>query len=733
MANPTPQAIRAAERMVRQQTGNSSWRYQSGQWRGTGIGPGGIPGNISPTTAQRTQFNAILSYFESVYPPPAPPLPPPPPPPPLPPVPPPAPPSSSRSALVRGVGALGASSGALVRGLRGVALGATGAASGAIGLSAGLLVGSFGALTAAVKLATDAANGYAQTLATLRANNGLSFAQGYGVTSRNSLFGISPERTGQIYGNPAMNPMLAGARGNALGFGNYTDSNFFEKMARSYQSFASRGPMGRMQANARLDAYYGGQAPDEVRNLVNLRPQQIQQQLTYGRSVQAQMGISPETLRKYAEEIPLATQRLGFALEQAKLKLAVEMAPFIERTLGGLALYVGRNAGAIAAAIKSGVKYMVEDFPPMLLKFGAASLRGLSFVLGGISTFSMGVASNARPILEGLNLLLNAFRNFGADLAGIAAFAIQAAGNLGKSIPSPVKKAVLSAAVNHPVATVIAAVVVSSAVKAGAKAVGTAALRTIFGGAAAGAGAAGASGAGLSIFGRLGGFAGRFVMGAKGFAASAAAIPVAVGTAGIGLGLAGYEGLRRVGAPGFRGLPSSFQIVRYYANRAGGISPNDAALTAMGRHDQTSAVRAARARNAVMVKQGGAAAAVVYQEGREPDAAMRDARAAFFSNAGQPKIATPGNINLLERLANDAGKKTGLGADKLASLADTLGSKADNWPAMLAELQKLNQKTEQTNRILDRHGNPFRTGGDVMNDLGERFAERSFRMNERRG
>ncbi|MBW3636072.1 MAG: hypothetical protein KY445_06350, partial [Armatimonadetes bacterium] len=322
----------------------------------------------------------------------------------------------------------------LVRSLRAAAHGAAAIAFTPAAIGIGVFtVGLVGA-TAALRNITTEASALARTLSSLRANQGLSFSQGYGLTSRNSLFGISPQQTAQMYSSVAMNPFAAGIRGNALGFGDPYAANYLPQAAQRYQAMAAGGGVNRLIANNMLDASYGGRAPDEIRQTLNLRPSQIQAQLDYGQRVQARMGVNPEMLRNYAEQIPLASQRVGFTVQTAKVRLATELAPMAESGISTVANFLAQNAGKIADAIKRGTHYLTHDLPPMVLRGGAAILRGGAFLLDGMGLASKGLAGSVRPILSVFDAIINGAKSFASVLGGIAAFIIQGVGTILKGI-----------------------------------------------------------------------------------------------------------------------------------------------------------------------------------------------------------------------------------------------------------------------------------------------------------
>jgi hypothetical protein len=695
---PTPQAIAAAQRLIRQQTGQSGWRYVSGRWVLTVIDPTtGVPRSVR-ATIQAAQFNAILAYFQTIYPP--------------------APRGagggsggggggSSSGAGGGGVGGAVASAasgagGALVRGLRGVAS-APGAIAAPLQSAVSAISGVIGSLVRAFKWITSEANSFARTMATLHDNNGLSSKQGYDLTSRNSVLGISAERTAQIYGDSSMNPVLAGARGRAMGTGSYTDPDYYAKLSERYNSIAKSGPMGKYRANAWLDAEQGGRASDEVRHLANLKPQQIREQVAYGKNVQSQMGISPEVLRKYSEEIPMATQRIAFAIEQAKIKLAVELAPFIERTFGGIATYIGKNSGKIAAAIQAGVGFLVEKVPPLLMTFGILTLKVLSAFLRGLAAFAAGIAANALPILQVFNIFVTALQQFGNLIMGVA----KVVGDVVASIPQPIK----DAAAANPLAAVGVAMVGNQVIKAGAGA----AVRGLVGGAVgAGGGALGTAGAVVG-----GGLA-----------------------VGIGTGYMLDQGAASIG------LLNPEQSFLDRQKRGWGVVRDIVTLNP-GHYDEQEEIAAAEVQrkerankwitdhpdavtNPKKYGYSDKEVASMYKVAGAPmpnTQAQVGASQADLSAYGQNKIVTAENVKILQDLGKNGAATFTAGADIADQGAATLEGYKKDYPDLLKEIKGLKETTEKGhNKIVDavNASSANGDGGSVLNALKKGIARDAY-------
>ncbi|RYG72446.1 hypothetical protein EON80_04160, partial [bacterium] len=197
---PTQRAITAAVGSVRSVTGNSAWRYENGRWFTIRINPAtGAVRHIYAIPSQAARFDRILEYWEEVFPQPAPPGP-------RPAGPSPAG-SGSRGFAGAGAGSFG-TGGAIRRGLSGAASIGAGVIGGAASLGVGAVATGIAGLVAVLKRGTTEASLWADSLATLRANSGLSFAQGNALVARNAVLGIDPATSAQIYGSRDSNPFL---------------------------------------------------------------------------------------------------------------------------------------------------------------------------------------------------------------------------------------------------------------------------------------------------------------------------------------------------------------------------------------------------------------------------------------------------------------------------------------------------------------------------------------------
>lgn len=295
-----------------------------------------------------------------------------------------------------------------------------------------LLVAKFVSLIGAVVMVTKSAMSLARDLALIHANTGLSFTQGKGITDRLGAFGVkSSEVAGFMKDGPLMMRLKAGMYGMPA----LTDKNYPTAMAARYQQMATSGPFGRMMANNALDSQFGGSAPDNIRLMANMPIKTIQSQMDYNDKVQGQLGVNPEVLRKFSEEVPLVINRIGMLWEAVKVKFAVEMLPLIENSLGFVADFLGKNIGNIAKWIGQAAEWMVKVFPFMIIDglkavndgalwFVNALTTGAHYIadgMRGLAAMFEAFANGDESFLDSIGSVLKGFDNLSLGLNGVAA------------------------------------------------------------------------------------------------------------------------------------------------------------------------------------------------------------------------------------------------------------------------------------------------------------------------
>ncbi len=132
------------------------------------------------------------------------------------------------------------------------------------------------------------------------------------------------------------------------------------------------------------------------------------------------------------------TNRIGYLVSSIKLRLAGDLLPVLERSLGRAADFIGRNAGKIADALESGLNWLFTEAPPLAMRFAAAMLRAFGSLLDGISSLAGGLSQNLPALLTGLDIFLNALGQIPAFVVGVGAAIMQGASNLWEEFRSSV-------------------------------------------------------------------------------------------------------------------------------------------------------------------------------------------------------------------------------------------------------------------------------------------------------
>jgi hypothetical protein len=400
-------------------------------------------------------------------------------------------------------------------------------------------------------------------------------------------------------------------------------------------------------------------------------------------------------LRKYAEEIPLAVNRIGFSLDQLRILFAVKLAPLVEQGLGNLANLLAANADRIVSGVTTFAGYLVNDFPPMLFRFVAGTTAALADFLTGTGAFLRGLATDAQHVLSVFDEIGQGVQRFAAFLAGTGAFIAQVVANLANS---PTGRLVQNVVINHPEAAAGGALALQLG---GGAFVGGLSGRAVGGlmgrGIGASAGAAGSQGGGLmSGIGRGAGYlargAGRLGMaGLRGVGGLLGTTAGAVGAAGIGLGVLGYEGLRGTGLLG-QGMPSAYQIGDYYGGRL-----RDGAMNLIGRGPEYQANmargQAADASLQQMRNQRMGAGVLLPQTGRNPYDAFT-AASGYVSGLQLPSLSGNGSIvNRLAALANGGANMADSGASFLNGISRDASGRADSWAEDLKTIARATRDT----------------------------------------
>ncbi len=284
----------------------------------------------------------------------------------------------------------------------------------------GVVIGGITAFAAALAASTKAATEHARQIIGLRNATGMSTGMAQGIANRFGAFGIGAgdlSNGGQHHGVTSM-------AGRVFGVNPYDPASI---NARA-QSFGG-GFMGHAMRQSMLSGI--GMNSPQGQFLANLPRNRVQEQLGYQSRIQNSLGMSPETVRRFAEDLPLVTARIGMVVDAIKMKFAATLLPIVERTLGRVADYLAKHSGTIGKVIERAGKWLMEDLPPMILKGAISFLNGAGYLLKGFGEFTTGLISQVPAVLTVFDAIINGIRSFVGFIAGAANVVVKAGGRLG--------------------------------------------------------------------------------------------------------------------------------------------------------------------------------------------------------------------------------------------------------------------------------------------------------------
>lgn len=272
-------------------------------------------------------------------------------------------------------------------------------------LLGGIVVGGLTAFAAAVGASTKAAMEYSRSVIGLRNATGMGTGVAQGVAQRFGAFGFSPgdlANGGQYHG-------LTSMVGRAFGV------NAFDPVsinARA-QSFGG-GLMGHVMRGSLLGSL--GLNTPQGQWLANLPTAKVQAQAAFQQNAASGMGVTPETTRRLAEDLPLVINRFEILRDLLMNKIAAAALPYLESALTKAADFLSANGEVIANAIGTAVNYIANAFT-QLGEFLMARGPQISEAIYNVVEWLY--AEAPRLILGGLQTLIRAgmgFVEFFADL-----------------------------------------------------------------------------------------------------------------------------------------------------------------------------------------------------------------------------------------------------------------------------------------------------------------------------
>ena len=299
------------------------------------------------------------------------------------------------SALSGAISAFTGALGSLISGI-GDAIGTTIKAGAAI--IGGALAAAGGVAYGFVKVLstlTDEVQRTAKQIASIRNNTGMDL--GRAQAGYNSLrgAGLSGEDATAFLGSNAMRGNIGRQIAGAYNLPDPTDPRFAVEAARKFQS------QNIFQGRAMADTLSGGNASAGLLQLLNTRPETIQEGQRFQTETNAKLGVTPEAIRKLADELPVLQNKISIFVDAVKTRFVVSMLPAIEEGLNRLTNYLEANSENIASAIQKGVVWLYADFPQLLLDGASIGIAAMEALANGFLGLGDSVAQGLHAIGTG--------------------------------------------------------------------------------------------------------------------------------------------------------------------------------------------------------------------------------------------------------------------------------------------------------------------------------------------
>jgi|GEM_PF-5229327 len=270
------------------------------------------------------------------------------------------------------------------------------------------LVGVIAGLVAAFKVFVQSTQALARDIASIRNQTGLGNARSANLVWQMRAFGIGGSDLAQMASNPANNPMLFRMRAGGLGLPGYESANFIPALNRWFQSH-SQNPMQRMFSNSLLNNYlFQGGAPAGIMQAANMNPQQVAAQSSWVQKTMSTIGIDPDMLARYADELPLITTRIGLTIDMLKVKFSTLLLPMLERFLNFISGNIGDNLDGIVQFIQNVARWMWVELPDYMVKGAGIGVQAITWLVDAFFWMAQG-AVNLLKALEDSNSGLNQF------------------------------------------------------------------------------------------------------------------------------------------------------------------------------------------------------------------------------------------------------------------------------------------------------------------------------------
>ncbi len=256
----------------------------------------------------------------------------------------------------------------------------------------GLLVRGAMAFVSVLMKATQAAMAYAKSVNDFRLGTGMGMKEAADTSLGFRSFGITPEMLAQGRGNEHHSvTKMVGKAWNV----DVNDPLSINRKARSFGD----GMEGHAMKEAFLESV--GMNTDKGRWMASLSEEQVQGQLDFTQKTASSLGISPESMSKMAEELPLAQAKLETFLELVQLKFVESALPMMEKGIAFLSDFIAEKGPQIAATFASVFEWIFVEGPDVAINAARTVIDTFQWLSDGFFSIAHTIVAFLRTLESG--------------------------------------------------------------------------------------------------------------------------------------------------------------------------------------------------------------------------------------------------------------------------------------------------------------------------------------------